>query len=79
MNLGMHALVELWARTKPQRQICDHRGSPWDDPARRCSHADRRKALRLWMLREEYSAVDRGWQLARKIRAIVEKLLSLAA
>ena len=30
------------------------------------------------MLREECSAIARGWQLARKIRAVVEKLLNLA-
>ena len=78
LNLWMHTLVELWAWNQSKKQICDRRDSPWDDPDRRPSHADRRKALRRWMLREEYSTTARGWQLPRKIRAVVQKLFNLA-
>jgi len=78
LNLWIHTLVELWAWDKPQGQICDRRASPWDDPARRPSHADRRKALRRWILRQEYLAIARGWQLPRKILAVVKTLLNLA-
>ena len=78
LNLWMHALVELWAWNKSQAKICDRSDSPWDDADRRPSHADRRKALRHWMLREEYSTIAHGWQLPRKIRAVVQKLLNLA-
>jgi len=77
LNLWMHALVELWAWHKPRRQICDRSASPWDDSDRRPSHADRRKALRRWMLREEYSARARSRPLPRKTRAVFEKLLKL--
>jgi len=79
LNLWMHTLVELWAWHKRMAQICDRRASPWDDPQRRPSHGDRRKALRRWMLREEYSAIARCCQLPRKIRAVVQKLFNLAA
>jgi hypothetical protein len=79
LNLWMHTLVELWAWHKPAARICDRRASPWDDPSRRPSHADRRKALRRMMLREEYSAIARGERLPRKIRALVRKLFNLAA
>jgi DDE superfamily endonuclease/Transposase DDE domain len=79
LNLWMHTLVELWAWHQRASQICDRRASPWDDPTRRPSHADRRKALRRWMLREEYSAAARRWQLPRKIRALVQTLFNLAA
>jgi hypothetical protein len=79
LSLWMHTLVELWAWRKPMAQICDRRASPWDDPTRRPSHADRRKALRRWMLREEYSATARRCRLPQKIRAIVQKLFNLAA
>lgn len=78
LNLWMHTLVELWAWNQPKKQICDRSASPWDDADRRPSHADRRKALRRWMLREEYSALARRWQLPRKITAVVQKLLNLA-
>jgi len=79
LNLWMHTLVELWAWDKPERQICDRSASPWDNPDRRPSHADRRKALRRRMLREEYSACGRRRPPPRKIRAVFQKLLELVA
>lgn len=79
LNLWVHTLVELWAWNKPQPQICDRSASPWDDPDRRPSHADRRKALRRWMLREEYSAGTRSRPLPRKLRAVLQRLLKLVA
>ena len=77
--LWMHTLTELWAWEKPASQICDRRASPWDDATRRPSHSDRRKALRRWVLREEYSAIVRGRKLPRIIRAFVTKLFNQAA
>ena len=44
--LWLHTLVELWAWNLSHEQLCDRRESPWDDPTRRPSHADRCKALR---------------------------------
>ena len=78
LNLWVHTLVELWAWNQPQRQICDRSASPWDDPDRRPSHADRRKALRRCMLRAEYSARARRRPWPRKIRALFQELLKLA-
>ena len=46
LNLWMHTLVELWAWNRSHKELCDRSDSPWDDPERRPSHADRRKALR---------------------------------
>jgi hypothetical protein len=79
LNLWMHTLVELWAWHRPQRQICDRRDSPWDDPARRPSHADRRKALRRKMLQHELSSITAAWQLPRKMLRLTRQLLNLAA
>jgi hypothetical protein len=45
LNLWMQTLVECWARHKPTEEIRDRSDSPWDDPARSPSHADRRKVL----------------------------------
>jgi hypothetical protein len=78
LNLWMHTLVELWAWNQPKKHICDRSASPWDDPDRRPSHADRRKALRRRMLRDEYLTIARRWHLPRKITAVVQKLLNLA-
>lgn len=52
MCLWMHTLVELWAWDRPHHELCDRSDSPWDDPERRPSHANRRKAFRQTILRE---------------------------
>jgi hypothetical protein len=57
LNLWVHTLVECWAWNKPAEEIRDRDDSPWDDPDRRPSHADRRKALRRQTLQNEYSSL----------------------
>jgi hypothetical protein len=79
LNLWMHTLVELWAWNRPHRELCDRRDSPWDDPERRPSHADRRKALRRHIMQNELSTVTAVWSLPRKILWLVQRLMTLAA
>ena len=79
LNLWMHALVELWAWAKSKGEICDRRDSPWDDPGRRPSHADRRKALRRSILQHEYLSLVRCGRAARKIADFAQQLVKLAA
>jgi hypothetical protein len=79
LNLWMHTLVELWAWDRSRRELCDRRDSPWDDALRRPSHADRRKALRRWIMQTQLSAVTRGRPLPAKIRGLLRRLLALAA
>jgi len=78
LNLWMHTLVELWAWNKSAAALCDRGASPWDDPTRRPSHADRRKALCRNILRAEFSAAASSQRLPRKILAFVKQLLGLA-
>jgi hypothetical protein len=78
LNLWMHTLVELWAWNKPKAQICDRRDSPRDDPTRRPSHADRRKALQRAILQLEYSLLLSCRVVPRKIAAFARQLLKLA-
>ena len=78
LNLWAHTLVELWAWNKSNTTLCDRSASPWDDPSRRPSHADRRKALRRNILHAEFSAAASSRRLTRKIRAFVKQLLGLA-
>jgi len=59
--------------------LCDRSDSPWDDPDRRPSHADRRKALRTHILRSELSAITAVWSLPTKIIALARRLVTLAA
>jgi DDE superfamily endonuclease len=79
LNLWLHTFIELWAWDKPHHQLCDRSASPWDDPTRRPSHADRRNALRRECLRQEFSGWLRRRPSERKIRRLCERLLSLAA
>jgi hypothetical protein len=65
----MHTLVELWAWDKQKAEICDRRASPWEDPTRRPSHADRRKALQRTILEGEFSSLLHCCGAARKIAA----------
>ncbi len=58
LNLWLHTLIELWAWTQPASKIRDRSASPWDDPERRPSHADRRNALRRECLRQTFSASE---------------------
>lgn len=79
LNLWMHTLVELRAWNRPHKELCDRRDSPWDDPERRPSHADRRKALRRHILQSEISAVTDLWSLPRKILGLARRLMALVA
>jgi len=79
LNLWMHTLVELWAWNKQADELCDRSDSPWDDATRRPSHANRRKALRRHILRNEFSRLAAQRPLPRKIIQLVENLVALAA
>jgi hypothetical protein len=79
LNLWVHTLVECWAWHKPAEEIRQRDASPWDDPDRRPSHADRRNALRRKTLQNEYSTLPPAHRRSSKIRALYERLLLLAA
>ena len=75
--LWLHTLVELWAWNLPHEQLCDRRRSPWDDPTRRPSHADRCKALQRTCFEDDFSQLPLRGRAARKIRACVKRLAAL--
>ena len=79
LNLWMHTLVELWAWKRDQAELCDRRDSPWDNAARRPSHAARRKALRRQIMQGELSQLAAVWWLPRKITQLAQRLMALAA
>jgi hypothetical protein len=79
LNLWMHTLVELWAWDKSHEELCDRSDSPWDDTERRPSHANRRKALRRQILRNELSTITTTWSLPQKIIQLTKSLMALAA
>lgn len=79
LNLWMHTLVELWAWHLPHEELCDRSDSPWDDPDRRPSHANRRKALRHQFLQNELNAIACRASLPREILDLTRWLAQLAA
>jgi hypothetical protein len=79
LTLWMYTLIELWAWKKPHEDLCDRSRSPWDDLTRRPSHADRRNALRRHCIRTTFSACASVTPVPRKIRALVESLIAMAA
>jgi hypothetical protein len=76
--LWLSTLVELWAWDKPKEAICDRSDLPWDNPDRRPSHADRLRALRQGILRQEYSQATAAVRPPPKIRRLLEHLLNMA-
>lgn len=79
LNLWMHTLVELWAWDRSGQQLVHRGDSPWDDPARRPSHANRRKALRTQIMHHELSTIAAAWSLPTKIIQLAKSLIALAA
>ncbi len=79
LNLWMHTLVELWAWDRSSKQLVDRSDSPWDDAERRPSHANRRKALRQWILQNELLSIRAVWSLPQKIINLTERIMTLAA
>jgi len=77
LNLWLHTLVEVWAWNRRGGRLTDRRASPWDDPGRRPSHADRRRALQRESLRQEYRAAGGGRGKARNYRRLARRLLPL--
>jgi hypothetical protein len=79
LNLWMYSLVEAWAWHQADEELVDRGDSPWDNQPRRPSHADKRKALQRQVLQAEIQEALRGRPTKQEIRALLERLLDLAA
>ena len=77
--LWTFTMTEAWAWDQQTGRLVDRSESPWDDPYRRPSHADKRRAWRRALLEEEIRAVLRPGVTEVEIQAAAERLLSLAA
>jgi len=77
--LWMYTMTEAWAWQRSEEELVDRRASPWDDPERRPSHADKRRAWRRDFLGEEIRAVLRCGSSEAEIREVAERLLRRAA
>jgi hypothetical protein len=72
-------MTEAWAWVQPSGELIDRSASPWDDPNRRPSHADKRRAWRRELLRAEIHATLSARPSYEEIHAAAERLLALAA
>jgi hypothetical protein len=79
VSAWMHTLTELWAWDQPREAICDRSASPWDDPERRPSHADRRKALQRLGLGQEFLQLSQGLAVPPEIQQFVGRVINHAA
>ena len=80
MCLWTFTMTEAWAWNRASEELVGHRSeSPWDNPKRRPSHADKRRAWRRELLAEEIRAVLRPGLSEREIPAATQRLLDLAA
>jgi hypothetical protein len=77
LNLWVHTLVELWAWDQPKTTLCDRTASPWDDPERRPSHADRRKALQRCCIHQEITRAAHRQPLSPKTQRLLQSLVQL--
>ncbi len=74
----LYTMVELECWDEPAERLVDRSDRPWDNPARRPSHADRRRRLAREMLRQSFLGDLQTGTDKRKIRKRFEQLLALA-
>jgi hypothetical protein len=77
--LWTFTMTEAWAWNRGHGELVDRQTSPWDDPNRRPSHADKRRAWRRELLDEEVRGALRPGVTEDEIQAVAERLLALAA
>lgn len=73
-------MTEVWAWDQKAEALVAHRSaSPWDDPNRRPSHADKRRAWQRELLTEEIQVVVGQHHDTAKIQSLAQRCLDLAA
>ena len=75
--LWTYTMTEAWAWGRSAGGLVDRSASPWDDPRRRPSHADKRRAWRRELLGEEILAALRGGRSDAEIEVAAARLLNL--
>jgi hypothetical protein len=79
LNQWMYTLVELCSWDVAQSGLNHRQERPWDNPDRRPSHADRRRAIAREMLQKQFiDALPRSPE-SRKFRQLFDQLISLCA
>lgn len=77
LNQWLFTLVELCSWDQDKATLTDRSDRPWDNAARRPSHADRRRAIAREMLRKQFPATPPATPEAQIFHTLAETLLSL--
>jgi hypothetical protein len=77
VNLVLYSVVEVWAWGRGEEELVSR--PPWDEEARRPSHADKRKAVQGEILRKEIQAALGERPKREEFQALAMRLLHLAA
>ena len=70
MNMVLFTMTELATWNRTAQELIDRSNSPWDDPARRPSHADRRNFLRRSKLAIELYAALNAQTITKKLNPL---------
>jgi hypothetical protein len=79
VNLTLYSVMEAWAWARPEADLVDRSAAPWDEEARRPSHADKRKSLQREILCAEIQAALGPGAAAEGFQELATRLLHLAA
>jgi hypothetical protein len=79
LNQWMYTLVELCSWDAPESELADRTDRPWDNPDRRPSHADKRRAITKEMLKKQFLQTLPNTPEMRKFRRLMEDIISLSA
>jgi hypothetical protein len=77
LNQWLFTLVEWCAWNQEKAALTDRSDRPWDNAARRPSHADRRRAIAREMLRTQFPTTPPMTPESQKLHTLAETLLSL--
>ena len=79
MNCWAYTMVELECWDSPKDDLVNRSSSPWDNPSRRPSHADRCRSIRAKMLADRFSIELSLDPNHLKIKPLFDELLALAS
>jgi hypothetical protein len=78
LNQWIYTLVELCCWDVEKSELTDRRTRPWDNAARRPSHADRRRYISREMLQKQFLAALPRTPDDHQFRTLFEDLIALA-
>ena len=78
LNQWLYTLVELCCWDVPRPELSDRRDHPWDNAARRPSHANRRRSISREMLGKQFLAALPRTPNNRKFQTLLKALIALA-